>query len=404
MTGFLTLPAKCNEDGSYSVSIRVSHLLHLAFVPFYRDGPDGGTGYQRFESGRNRRGTLVDEYIGQCFIRGAKPRLFELTGNIRNSEAEFIPLCDEHRSIGTLKVKKREKTLSVIDGGTRLLGIEKALAHGFLNDNHQIDVRVFLDLREAQEIGQFLLINERQKKARTDLGIRVLQTRLDGNKLSQEDRDELSTVIDKNNRWRYSASTIAGNLNSSDDSPWYRLIQMPNDDVTRPIKLQGFITSLKPILTNDDLRSRLNRLYSSDNLKQEPDAFIETVIERFWSAVKQVNPHAALEPSTSVLWGAIGATSLNMALAEMFVTMLRSRPPSLQVRDFKSLLEETDVADYDFWFSKAPAGSDDDEYPSEKGVAAGMIGAANHKRLGLQIIDQMRSKYDSLDDDSYVVE
>ena len=158
--------------------------------------------------------------------------------------------------------------LSIIDGGTRSLGIENALTNGIISPEDTFDVRVFIGLSMAEEIAQFLLINEKQKRVRTDLSIRVVQRKLDEDTLTPDERRILETVVPDSDTWKFQASRIAGTLNESSDSPWRGLIQMPNDSVTGPVKLQSFSQSLKPILTHENVKTRLDKLVDEGTLGQ----------------------------------------------------------------------------------------------------------------------------------------
>ena len=157
----LELVAKKNQDLSYSVSIKASELVRYAFVDFYDD--KNSTGYQRHETLRDRRGREIAQYIERCTKQGLPPRLFEMTANVRNGRSiKFEPL-DNEEQLGFITISgPNERCLSIIDGGTRLLGIENALVNSTIDDTTTFDVRLFSGLTVAEEVAQFLLINEKQ--------------------------------------------------------------------------------------------------------------------------------------------------------------------------------------------------------------------------------------------------
>ena len=390
------IPAKRNRDGSYSASIPAGVLVSHAFVDYFTDATGGG--YQRNETVRPKRAREIEAYIRRCFDAGIEPKLFELTVNARVSSDEwrFEP-SGANSPLGTLIFEPTgNRWLSVTDGGTRLDGIRNALASGVIEDRHAIDARVFVGLALGEEIAQFLLINEKQKRVRTDLSLRIVQRSMDEGLLTDHELKVLTTAVADQDAWKYEASRIAGQMNGDDDSPWNGLIQMPNDDMTRPVKLQAFLTSLKPLLTNEDLKSLLTQMEQGGHLmvagaKVTKTEFVSQVIKNFWTAISEVNADAHAEPHTTVLWGSIGASAAHAALAPILVTILQSPERALTTSVFRSMTEQSIAADYDFWFSRKGNRRDSDDYPNEKGDATTYTGGAGYGRLAKQLENDWRS-------------
>lgn len=388
-----TYLAKRNLDSSYSVSIPAGELAEWAFVDYYDEA--NGSGFQRLETLTPKRAKDIANYIKRCVQAQIPWRLFEMTGNARVSGVTFDPL-DDDRTLGFLHVPAVEKPwLSMIDGGTRLLGIKNALAEGTIAKTHSFDVRLFHGLSVPEEIALFLLINETQKKVRTDLALRVVQRTLDEGQLSDEESKILQSVVPDTDSWRYEASRMAARLNTDPDSPWQDLIQMPGDQITRPIKLQAFFASLQPILTDDEIKAALKARAERGELiigsqSVSPGEYLSKVLKNFWGAVAEACPDARREPSTTVLWGSIGAASCHAALARIIATVLTNEDqPDLTKQRFAVMIQDSWVADYPFWYSKP--GSQKSEYPGEKGEATKMTGAANYARLAKDLERQWRS-------------
>ena len=384
----IELLGKKNRDGSYSVSIPAQELIDNSFVDFYKDS--SGQGYQREESQRAARGREIQAYLRRCVENGLEPKLFEMTANARHLEDKDwkFESVDDDGLLGILSIEapSEEGWLSVIDGGTRSLGIENALVDRIIDPTTTFDLRVFIGLSLAEEIAQFLLINDKQKRVRTDLSIRVVQRKLDEDDLSNDEWRILKTVVPETDTWKFQASRIAGVLNEDPDSPWRGLIQMPNNSVTGPVKLQGFSQSLKPVLTHENVKTRLSQMADDGTLGElDSDDFIIRVLKNFWNAVVEVNPNAHSEPRTTVLWGSIGVNACHIALGPVLDTILDSSNPNLTQDRFRAMLGQTNVSDYHFWFSRAGSIRDESEYPGEKGEATTMVGAANHRRLGRDI-------------------
>ena len=396
----ITFLGKKNNDGSYSVSVRAGDLVRLTFVDFYDDAT--GRGYQRNESGRSTRGNAIRDYIKRCVQADLQPQLFEITASFRGSEAEcrWEPLGErvDERRLGFLHLRHeaQKRMLSIIDGGTRLLGIQKGMDEQVIDSDILFDVRVFTGLSLADEISQFLLINDKQKKVRTDLGLRVVQRLLDEGKLSDDEQHVLSTVVPEPDSWKYDASRIISLLNEDEASPWYGLIQMPGDKSTKPVKLQAMLTSLQPILRNDDFRDHIKRMEEKGALKVDatlatPIQFITRVLRNFWKAVAQVNPEAHNEPMTNVLWGSIGASACHIALSPVLQSILTSGQPNVSVAGFRRMVADTMVSSYPEWFSRPGSKRPSESYPSEKGDATKRTGAANYRALGQELEREWRA-------------
>ncbi len=400
------LLAKRNGDGSFSVSYPVEQLDNDSFVDFYNE--QAGTGFQREESNRQTRGRQVAEYIRRCVKDGLESKLFELTANARVgnlwcqceksctcSNWSYDPL-DEDGVLGflTFYPTKEKDWLSLTDGGTRALGLKIALERGDLNKERTIDVRIFPNLTPAQEISQFLLINENQKKVRTDLGLRVVQRALDEGNLSEDEKKALQTVVPDTEAWRFAASRIASEMNTASDSPWKNRIKMPSDDTPRSTTLQSFFTSLAPILNDKDIQGIIDQMVKDNQLPKDTTESVNQILKNFWNAVASINSRANDEPETNVLWAPIGSSACHIALASILKTILDGSTPDLTTENFKAMMIGSTIGDYDFWFTKKGK-QPDDTYPKEKGDATIMTGASNYKRLGKQLEQEWRSNLHS---------
>ena len=390
-----TLLAKRNGDGSFSVSYSVGDLVNDSFVDFYNE--QTGAGFQRNETTRPKRGRDVAEYVRRCVRDGVNPKLFELTANARVGEPcdaddnwSYEPL-DESGTLGFLSFTppKNEGWLSLTDGGTRCLGIEIALSRGDLDPQWTVDVRIFVNLSLAQEIAQFLLINDCQKKVRTDLGLRVVQRIFDEGTLSADEVKILQTVVPDTESWKFEASRIAAEMNVADDSPWRNRIQMPGDP-PRSTTLQSFFTSLAPILNDPDIKAAVDQMVTGGELDTDRTDFIIQMLKNFWRAVANVNPKADNEPETNVLWAPIGSSACHMALATVVKTILDSSEPNVKTDRFTDMLDGSEVAEYGYWYTKRGKNAEN-QYPTEKGEATVMTGASNYKRLARELEQSWRS-------------
>ena len=397
----VNLLAKRNEDGSYSVSYESGALVKDALVDFYNE--QTGTGYQRNETLRSTRGRQIESYIRRCVDEQMSPRLFELTANARVEQEDWTyePLDDtENFGFLTITVPDDAKWLYLIDGGTRLLGIENALNARIIDQKTTFDVRIFVGLNIGEEIAQFLLINEKQKRVRTDLSLRVVQRLLDDGKLEDKEIKVLQTVVPDTDAWRFEASRIASMMNADPDSPWANRIQMPGDSA-RPVTLQAFFTSLKPLLDDLDITTKLGHMEETGDLqvngqRVNKTKFLVQVLKNFWRAVASVNPDADREPETAVLWAPIGVNSCHSALTPILNSIFDSADRTLTVARFEAMVKESQITNYPYWFTKKGAVYASEHYPGQKGEATLMTGAANYKRLAGMLEKEWRATLHAL--------
>ena len=380
---------KQNRDGSYSISVKARELVEGGWVDFYDER--SGRGYQRFETMREARARQIEEYFRRCAQEDLDPRLFEMTASARcqdggEVQVSFEPLDDEER-LGIVNViPSSQPWMSMVDGGTRLRGIERAVTGRAITGEASFDVRLFGSLSVPEEIALFLLINENQKRVRTDLSLRVVQRSLDKGELSDAQLGTLRTVVPNTDQWRYEASRVTARMNSDPDSHFRDLVQMPGEKPTgKSIAMQAFWTSLKHVLDDDDLDARVKGLETIENGTE----FWVRVLKNFWGAVAAANPSARDEPRTSVLWGSIGVNGCHRALAEIVRSELSSEQIDLSRERFVTMVAGTWIADYPFWFTRK--GSRLSEYPGEKGDATQMTGNSGYIRLSEMLEAQWRA-------------
>ena len=380
---------KQNRDGSFSISVKAHELVDAGWVDFY-DEPSG-RGYQRFETMRETRARQIEDYFGRCVQEDQVPSLFEMTASARCRDkgevrVSFDPLDDDQR-LGIVNVQAASQPwMSMVDGGTRLRGVERALEAKLISAETYFDVRLYRGLSVAEEIAKFLLINENQKRVRTDLSLRVVQRALDEGALTDAQVSALKTVVPNSDQWRFEASRVTGRLNNEPDSPFRNLIQMPGEKPGgKPVAMQAFWTSLKHFLDDDDLVARVGGL---KEIRSETDFWVK-VLKNFWGAVADANPESHEEPKTNVLWGSIGVNGCHRALAEIVRSEFRADQIDLSRNRFAAMVEGTWISDYAFWFTRK--GNQLSEYPGEKGEATQMTGNSGYIRLSASLESQWRA-------------
>jgi len=129
-----------------------------------------------------------------------------------------------------------ETVFHVVDGQHRVRGVEKSQIQ-----KYDIPVTIIEGLNIAQEAGQFLTINTKQKKVRPDLQLRILY---------HQDRTNTRKLIDilGVDNWKIEALTLCIALNDKNESPWRNLILRPGEQREgqwKPITEANFVDTLK---------------------------------------------------------------------------------------------------------------------------------------------------------------
>jgi len=124
----------------------------------------------------------------------------------------------------------------VVDGQHRLKGLERSEIQ-----KYEIPITIIEGLNIAQEAGQFLTINTKQKKVRPDLQLRILY---------HQDRSNTRRLIDilGIDNWKLEALTLCIALNDKNESPWRNLILRPGEkreEQWKPITEANFVDTLK---------------------------------------------------------------------------------------------------------------------------------------------------------------
>ena len=381
---------KQNRDGSYSISVKARELVEAGWVDFYAEG--SGRGYQRRETMRETRAREIEEYFKRCAAEDLDPHLFEMTASARcerdggEVRVSFDPL-DEDERLGFVTVTASSQPwMSMVDGGTRLRGIERAVSSGTLPGETFFDVRLFGDLSVPEEIALFLLINENQKRVRTDLSLRVVQRSLDQGALTDAQLRTLRTVVPNTEQWRYEASRVTARINSEPDSRSEDSCKCPERQPQAhpsPCRRSGrvlgtcWMTRISP-----------RGLKGIDDILNATEFWVK-VLKNFWGAVAEVNRAARAEPKTNVLWGSIGVNGCHRALAGIVRSELSAKQIDLSRDRFVTMVIHTWIADYAIWFSRK--GSRLPEYPGEKGEATAMTGNSGYIRLAEILERQWRA-------------
>jgi len=205
--------------------LRNRQLIVDAYDP---TNPAGREGYQRGIDERR-----VNDISSFLFKRiDILPSLLpsSLILNCRRSETII------YKEVNSEIIIDDDTVFHVVDGQHRVRGLEKSQIQ-----KYDIPVTIIEGLNIAQEAGQFLTINTKQKKVRPDLQLRILY---------HQDRPNTRKLIDilGVDNWKIEALTLCIALNDKNESPWRNLILRPGEKREgqwKPITEANFVDTLK---------------------------------------------------------------------------------------------------------------------------------------------------------------
>ncbi len=261
----------------YLGKIRAQDLLDIAVI--HEWDPDRGwdldwQGYQR--------APVLKHYQSIArFLASDNDPLMPTSALLSARETEegilgFEPLSKEADADFGYLTLADNRHLYVVDYQHRLTGLKVAIdsmGAEKLRD-FQIPFVLMSDARKYEEIKQFYLINNKQKRVDTDLALALMQTMV-----GEADETELANLLGPGNRYKIRASRLIFSIAALETGMWVAKIQEPNNP--RPgdvISVKSFVDSLKLIIST---RSAVHT--------RTDDELIE-IVSNFWSGVESLVP------------------------------------------------------------------------------------------------------------------
>ena len=251
-----------------------------------------------------------------------------ILANIRESDKDSIKYEN-----GKLEIPDNV-SLWLVDGQHRVAGLHELLASsGKKYQDIEMPVVIMVGQSVYDEAKQFVIVNNSQKRIRTDLGERFLQKAA-----KIEGRDTLVNKGIRNIEWTPTAIEIVDLLNNDDHSVWHNKIKLPNEPKGSTIVSQkAFSDSLKPLLKED---GRYFRRSASN---------VSPIINRYWEAISEICPAPFTEPENYVMLKTTGVVTLHAILPRV-VQMIGNDSP--QKSDFVKILSKIEsIKDYSKWQS-----------------------------------------------------
>jgi len=215
---------------------------------------------------------------------------------------EFVAYDNAYPDIGNI-VMHKPRHLYIVDYQHRWRGIKYAVENLKCNNllNFQVPVIIMADVLRYEEIRQFYLINSKQKRVDTDLGLALLQTMA-----SQASEEELMNFVGPGNRYRIRATRLTFKIASKTKGPWAGKIIDPNmiPTVNQVVSIKSFVDSLRPILSR------------TSPVHMKTDEEIIQIILDYWSGIAQLMPNTFSYPKDYTIQGAVGVFVMHRVAAK----------------------------------------------------------------------------------------
>ena len=276
-----------------------------------------------------------------------------ILANIRNLDKDRVRYEN-----GLLEIPD-DITLWLVDGQHRVAGLQDLIdSSGEKYANLQFSVIVMLGQDVYEEAKQFVIINNSQKRVRTDLGERFLQKRA-----KIEGIEKLLQKGIKNIEWIPSAIAVVDYLNKDDHSIWHNLIRLPNEPKgTTIVSQKAFSDSLKPLLKEDSV-------YFGRNASN-----VAPILNRYWEAIKELYHDPFENPEGYVMLKTTGVVTLHAILPRVLQTIGNSDP---QKSDFVDVL------------NKIPSIKDESKWSSPDGEYSRMLGQKGFLIIKLELLEEL---------------
>ena len=212
-------------------------------------------------------------------------------------------------------------SLWIMDGQHRCEGTKLLMESS--DKDYDVEFPIILMLGEPvyEEAKQFVLINQSQKKVRTDLGERFL--------LRAVEQEGTRNIADKFKirgiEWIPNAIRVTDILYKDHNSLWYNKIKLPNEPRGHTVVNQkSFTDSLKPVIHPDG------------ELAGKNPATIASIINQFWEALHKLCPAPFEDPENYVMQRTTGVFVLHSLLEKVLRKMGKDEPDK---KDFVKILE-----------------------------------------------------------------
>ncbi len=301
-----------NQHGTtmYSAVMSAKNLVDQYKVDVWH--PTNENGYQRAIS--PTRAKQFGRYVASGEISAPA-----ILANVRKENEDKI-IFDK----GFLEIPD-DVIIWLVDGQHRVAGLEDLiLSAGEKYENLEFPVIVMVGQDVYEEAKEFVVINNSQKRVRTDLGERFLQKRA-----KIEGTEKLLQKGIRNIEWIPTAIDVVDILNKDPQGIWHGKIRLPNEPKgTTIVSQKAFSDSLKPLLKED------GRYFGSSA------GTVSSILKNYWDAIQQVFHEPFENPEGYVLMKTTGVVTLHGVLPRIVQAIGNDEP---KTSEFVKILERIPI-------------------------------------------------------------
>ena len=222
-------------------------------------------------------------------------------------ELDFTPVAGD---LGYLEVPEG-RSLFVVDYQHRWRGFLHAiddLKRTALR-KVMIPVTILSDTPPFEEMKQFYLINNKQKRVNTDLALTLMHAMS-----SESTEEELANLVGPGNKYRIRATRLVIRITQLNSGPWFGKIQEPNVPPTSSqiATIKSFVDSLRPIIS---IRSPIHRFSDGDLLN---------IILSVWTGVLDLWPEWKTDSDQYGIQRAVGLFVIHRVARQLLIPKMLS--------------------------------------------------------------------------------
>ena len=303
MTRIQVVQFKQSNVTLYSGAMTIGQLMTHAVTTEWNPelGSELGTqGYQRAPIPRH--------YLNIAeFLRKEEDPLLPTNALLasRNGEYGDLQFTSVAGDLGYLEIPEN-RLLFVVDYQHRWRGFKHAieiLGRTALREV-MIPVTILSDAPLIEEMKQFYLINNKQKRVDTDLALTLMQAMS-----YSATEEELANLVGPGNKYRIRATRLVVQIAQLDSGPWAGKIQEPNvqSAPSQTASIKSFVDSLRPIVS---ARSPVYNFSDHD---------LVNILMSVWTGVLDLWPEWKTNSNQYAIQGAIGLFVIHRVARELLI-------------------------------------------------------------------------------------